>query len=453
MKSLSFIKMTRWQTALFIALILAGQNAYSIDSANFTKNECVEVLSPTAALRNKIHSIKTNTAEFTRELYKTRGLRLFLTDLDPETKNFHNMLVTYAPFIESGSLFARLRNSLTLLNPFRWIGATIKNQKYKFSPLTSSLNYVIEKLSKKTMNNPKQLSGFSTLLVQATFILTMLDPGLTALSDKIEEITLIEHREHVEQNKEHYQHILDTDYRYKGIDKRMEEQLDQIMAANLVNNLRSMAGMDTISMEQLRTGGEEYYTAYDSVTNGSLLETFLLESEYEIWKEKLTTIDRNNLSLEKNKSEFCDLILFNESCYIADEISPDGHHAVVNETFNLTHDLYVSYDMVDAFTSQVILDLDLVNTENLYIKNAKQFIEELVEFYNKGLLALGELNYLIKQDAHIQFNQKIDVTISALSGEISSREEIEAADLQARETVNAAREAIIVDLIRSQSQG
>lgn len=451
MKNLSF-KIIKWQTTILIALLLIGQNAYSIDGAKITKNECVEALSESAnsgGFLGRVNSIKVKTSEFGRQLYKTRGLSLFLVDLEPDTKNFHNMMITYAPFIDSSSFFARLKNTLTLLNPFRWVGTTIKNQNYKFSPLLSLLNYKIEKLSKETLSSPKQLSGFSALLVRTAFLLTILDPSIIALNNQLAnqlgEDMLREYTERIENNKEYYQDILNNDYRYAGIDEPLQQELNR-MIVNLYTNFQSVEDVGIESIKHLRSIGEEYSIAYNSTTSDALIQTAFLETEYKAYAE-LKTADVKNFSVEKNKSQFCDLNLFQIACSLTTlEERVEGQDSIMNEAFGLTHELYDAYELIDIFARNTEIDI----TENLLIENARQFMEELAEFHNQGLMHPNALNYLLKRDADIQFTLAFDLMQSTLSGEFTSNEEIENAKLQARETLNSIRQATIMDITRSQ---
>ena len=447
MKSLNSTKITKWQNAILIAALLASQSAYGIESPKIPKTkECIEALSKITklgTLKEKATSAKNKTKEYSSELYKTRGLRLFLADVDPTLETQHNRLVTYTPFKENETLLAKLRNTLTLLNPFRWIGTIIKNQNYKFSPIASSLNYIIEKLSKKVLNKPKELSGFSTLLVQTVFLLTILEPGLNIISTEAKQNMANQYAEHVENNKEHYQNILTNDYRYAAIDKYLQKQLN-LMVVSLYDNFQSMEGVDISSMENLRSAGHEYYSVYDSITNNALIQTFFLESEYTVYAESRKQ-DITELSVEKNVSQFCNLNLFQIACGLAEQEETITQRDVFKkEAFDLTHRVYESYELIDQFTHNMERISD--NTDNPFIENATQFIDDLNQYHKEGLIPPNALNYLIKRDADMQLTLQLEILSSILEGKLISKEEVSGARNQAQELINTIREATKKDI-------
>ncbi len=447
------MKNLKW-IAIIIALLLTTQGkSYALDpQKNDVKQnritKCIESLKKS----EKLGEYKQRTTKYWSDVYKSKGLRFFVTDSQYVIDRLS--LYSYAPLKSNYTLMGRFSNLFTFLNPFRWIGIVLKGHDYKFAPITPVLNYHISKKAGKS----KKLSRFSSMLVNASVIIV----AHTAMASKQARTAREIHQaqmEYVIENKEYFDEKLMRDYRYASIDKHSQDQINSTIS-ELYDNLQTTK-QDADSVEEIptlkfREHVESQHEVHDAIMNNALLQVYWLEQEYKKYHKHGGTENLLALDVEENVSRFCDSPMFHKACIIAEDI-PKEHEQIAKEAFDLTHMLYESYDLVDFVTRPELLSynaaLDYIKDHgyenNLLVQNsAENFLHDMLKFGSEGILPTHQLDWFLKRDMHLQFNIKMETFAKILDG-ILTYDELQSVHNAIDEKVNTIRAATKLDIQQS----
>ena len=379
-----------------------------------TNNPCVQSLSFKEKVKETFNQYKTRSKNYFGEVLSTKGLRLFLVNADKGNVNIYDKFLVYSPLNESGTLSAKMNNLLLLINPFRWVGATIKDRNHSFAPISTMLDYSTYKISSKYSNNPKQASGLTTRLAQALAFFLLVVPQINSLENHFSEIEVREIRSYIDDNRVYLNELLSEDYRYKDVEEYFRNRLE-IAILESDQNYRLLENIDdsstTILAEQLSKMLELRNTVRDSISYIALEQVMYLEREFTNYRDITNEIDPINLNVRQNISRFCEFNVFANSCSFNEEYqdneNQDKFEIYSKNVFDLNHNLYRAFDLIDeaTITSATLTNLD---HDNIYFNSADNFIQNLINYHNQGYLELREVNYLVKRDFVVQFNIKLN---------------------------------------------